>query len=222
MSGGSVFSYSWEMTSITRIATAVTITLTLGLAAASAAQTYGMKQYVDKKYGFSFWYPGNLKLTVSASSDDKSFPGGVLVETLQIGEPGGVAVRVVNSPQSAITDEPNGHAAPIAQTELFMDAAMQMWMLRYPEGDDSGKPVEPKAADLSKKTIGGLPMVATGARFDTTIIPLSKTRFIVVQDGGGAAFTGQLAATVAPLGAKVKASAQSVALRAIAEVYGNQ
>jgi hypothetical protein len=210
------------MTALRRLVTSITIIAALGFAAASAAQTYGMKQFTEKKYGFSFWYPGSLKVTATASNDDKSFPGGVLVETLQIGEPGGVAVRVVNSPQGAITDEPNGHAAPIAQTELFMDAAMQTWMLRFPEGDGSGKPVEAKGIDLSKKTIGGLPMVATGARFDTTIIPLSKTRFIVVQDGGGATFTKQLAVTVAAVNAKVNASAQSAALRAITEAYGNQ
>jgi hypothetical protein len=205
------------MTALTRITAAIAIVLALGLAAASAAQTYGMKQYVDKKYGFSFWYPGSLKVTVTASNDDKSFPGGALFETVQVGEVGGVAVRVINSPQGAITDEPNGHAAPIPQTELFMDAAMQMWMVRFPEGDGSGKPVEAKGIDLSKKTIGGLPMVATGARFDTTIIPLSKTRFIVVQDGGGAALTSQLATTVTAVGAKVNGSAQAKALQALAD-----
>ncbi len=210
------------MTSLGRLVTAIAIIAALGFAAASAAQTYGMKQFTEKKYGFSFWYPGSLKVTATANNDDKSFPGGVLVETLQIGEPGGVAVHVVNSPQGAITDEPNGHAAPIAQTELFMDAAMQIWMLRYPEGDDFGKPVEAKGVDLSKKTIGGLPMVATGARFDTTIIPLSKTRFIVVQDGGGAAFTNQLAATVAASGAKVSAAVQAKALQAAAAAIKKQ
>ena len=136
------------MLRLSRVATAIALIIAFGLAAASAAQTYGMKQYVDKKYDFSFWYPGALKVTVIPSNDDKSFPGGVLVETLQIGEPGGVAVHVVNSPQGAITDEPNGHAAPIAQTELFMDAAMQIWMVRFPEGDGSGKPVEAKGIDL--------------------------------------------------------------------------
>jgi hypothetical protein len=181
-----------------------------------------MKQFADKKYGFSFWYPASLKVTVTASNDDKSFPGGVLVETLQVGEPGGVAVRVVNSPQGAITDEPNGHAAPIAQTELFMDAAMQMWMLRFPEGDGSGKPVEAKGIDLSRKTINGLPMVATGARFNTTIIPLSKTRFVVVQDGGGSGFTTQLAATVTATGGKVSAAAQAKVLQAEATAFKKQ
>jgi hypothetical protein len=204
------------MTTLTRITAAIAIVLALGFTAASAAQTYGMKQFVDKKYGFSFWYPGSLKVTVTASNEDKSFPGGMMVETVQVGDAGGVVVRVVNSPQGAITDEPNGHAAPIPQTELFMDAAMQMWMLRFPEGDSSGKPVEAKGIDLSKKTIGGLPMVATGARFNTTIVPLSKARFVVVQDGGGSAFTPQLAATIAAAAAKVNASALAKALQVLA------
>src|SRR5580698_2104047 len=210
------------MTTLTRITAAIAIVLALGFTAASAAQTYGMKQFVDKKYGFSFWYPGSLKVTVTASNEDKSFPGGMMVETVQVGDASGVAVRVVNSPQGAITDEPNGHAAPIAQTELFMDAAMQMWMLRFPEGDGSGKPVEAKGIDLSRKTINGLPMVATGARFNTTIIPLSKARFVVVQDGGGAAFTAELAATVATSGAKVSADVQAKALQAEAAAFKKQ
>jgi hypothetical protein len=201
------------LTAFTRVV-AVAAIIATGLTAAWAAQTYGMRQYIDKNYGFSFWYPGSLKVTVTAANDTTSFPGGTLVETLQVGDPGGVVIHVVNSSQGAITDEPNGHAAPIPQTELFMDAAMQIWMLRYPEGDSAGKPVEPKAIDPSKKTIGGLPMVATGARFDTTIIPLSKTRFVVVQDGGGAGFTAELAATVAAVNAKVSADAQAKALQA--------
>jgi hypothetical protein len=187
-----------------------------------AGKTSGMKQYVDAKYGFSFWCPAGLPIAVTAGHDDKSFPGGTAVETVQVGPAGGVAVHVVNSPQSTITDEPNGHAAPIAQTRLFLDAAMQMWMLAYPEGDGSGKPVEAKTADLSSKTIGGLPMVATGARFDTTIIPLSKTRFAVVQDGGGSTFTKKLAQTVARKGAKVASATQAAALQAEAAAFKKQ
>ena len=213
------------MTLLTRTTIAATI-IVLGLAAASGTamkpQTYGMKQFVDKNYDFSFWYPGSLKVTSTTSNDTASFPGGTLVESLQVGDPGGVVLHVVNSPQGTITDEPKGHAAPIPQTELFMDAAMQIWMLRYPEGDSAGKPVEPKAIDPSKKTIGGLPMVATGARFDTTIIPLSKTRFVVVQDGGGAGFTAELAATVATAGAKVSADAQAKSQQAEAAAFKKQ
>jgi hypothetical protein len=188
----------------------------------AAGKTSGTSRYNDLTYGFSFWYPGALDVSVSTGNDVTSFPGGVAVETLQIGPAGGVAIHVVNSPQGTITDEPDGHAAPIAQTELFMDAAMQMWMLRFPEGDAGGKPEEAKAADLSSKTIGGLPMVATGARFDTTIIPLSKTRFLVVQDGGGSTFTAQLAHTIAPKGAKVASATQAAALQAEAAAFKKQ
>jgi hypothetical protein len=213
------------MTLFTRTTIAAAI-IALGLVAASGTamkpQTSGMKQYVDKNYGFLFWYPGSLKVTATTSSDTASFPGGTLVESLQVGDPGGVVLHVVNSPQGTITDEPKGHAAPIPQTELFMDAAMQIWMLRYPEGDSAGKPVEPKAIDPSKKTIGGLPMVATGARFDTTIIPLSKTRFIVVQDGGGAGFTAELAATLIAANAKISGSVQDKALQAEAAAFKKQ
>jgi hypothetical protein len=191
-------------------------------AAPAVAKNSGMKRYVDAKYGFSFWYPGALAITVAAGNDDQSFPGGVAVETVQVGPAGGVALHVVNSPQSTITDEPNGHAAPIAQTKYFLDAALQIWMVASPEGPNAKTDGGAKAADMSKKTIGGLTMFPSGARFDTTIILLSKTRFVVVQDGGGSTFTNQLAQTVAPKGAKVAASALSAALLAEANASKKQ
>jgi hypothetical protein len=65
-------------------------------------------------------------------------------------------------------------------------------------------------------------MLPSDARFDTTIIPLSTTRFIVVQDGGGSAFTGELAQSVAPAGASVDASARSAVLQAETAKYQKQ
>jgi hypothetical protein len=181
-----------------------------------------MSRYVDAKYRFSFWYPSALRITVAAANDDASFPGGVVVETLQVRPAGGISLYVVNSPQSMITVEPNGHAAPIPQTKYFYDAASQRWMVTYPEGTDGGGSAAPAPADLSKTTIGGLPMLPSGARFDTTVIPLSTTQFVVVQDGGGSAFTNELARTVAAAGARVEAAALSAALRAEALAHEGQ
>ncbi|HUD85414.1 MAG TPA: hypothetical protein VMR17_03125 [Xanthobacteraceae bacterium] len=48
-------------------------------------------------------------------------------------------------------------------------------MVAYPEGRDDGGSTATTAADISNKTIGGLPMLPSDARFDTTIIPLSPT-----------------------------------------------
>jgi hypothetical protein len=178
-----------------------------------------MRQYVDEKYHFSFWYPAALPITTAAANDYKSFPGGVVVETLQISR-GDISLYVVNSTQSTITDEPNGHAAPIPQTKYFYDAASQRWMVAYPEGTDGGGSAAP--ADVSKTTVGGLPMLPSGARFDTTIIPLSTTQFVVVQDGGGSAFTNELARTVAAAGAHVDAPVMADALHAEAIAYEKQ
>lgn len=181
-----------------------------------------MSRYVDAKYRFSFWYPAALRITVAAANDDARFPGGVVVETLQVRPAGGISLYVVNSPQSTITDQPNGHAAPIPQTKYFYDASSQRWMVTYPEGTDGGGSAAPAPADVSKTTIGGQPMLPSGARFDTTIIPLSTTQFVVVQDGGGSEFTNQLARTVAAAGAHVDAKMLSAALRAEALGYEGQ
>jgi hypothetical protein len=181
-----------------------------------------MSRYVDVKYRFSFWHLSALRITVTAANDDARFPGGLTVETVQVGSPGGVSLYVVNSPQSMITDEPNGHAAPIPQMKYFYDASSQRWMVAYPEGTDGGGSAAPAPADVSKTTVGGEPMLPSGARFDTTIIPLSTTQFVVVQDGGGSAFTNELARTIAVAGAHIEAAALSAALRAEAIAYEKQ
>ncbi len=182
-------------------------------------QTYGMSQYKDSKYGFSFWYPGALQITTTATQDSTSFPGGVAVETLQVGLGGGTSIIVVNSPTSTITDEPVNHASPIAQTKYFYDGVSKQWMVAYPEGTTSGGSVATTTANISKKTMSGLIMLPSGKRFDTTIIPLSTTQFLVISDGGGSSFTNQLAETVAQANAPTNALAQKTALQAEANAY---
>ena len=100
--------------------------------------TYGMSQYIDSTYGFSFWYPSALQIITSNTQDSTSFPDGVAVETLQVGSMGGTSVIVVNSPTSTITDEPANHASPISQTEYFYDNTSKKWMVAYPQGKDTG------------------------------------------------------------------------------------
>lgn len=191
--------------------------------AEDSGDTYGMRLYVNARHGFSFWYPKDEGIgAASGGHDTESFPGGDMVETVQIGEEGGVVIRVVNSPKRTITDEPNGHAAPIPQTRYFYDEKSRQWMVAYPEGDADGKASAPAPADVSRKTIGGLPMLASGARFNTTIIPLSTTRFLVVQSGGGSTYTDELAKTVAPVRADIDPAAKAAALQAEAEAYKKQ
>lgn len=187
-----------------------------------AAQTYGMTEYTDPTYGFSFWYPSDITITATTTDDSTSFPGGTEVERLDVGTQGSTYIAVVNSPASTITDEPNGHAAPIPQTKYFYDAASGQWMVAYPEGSETGTGGATSTADTSKSTIGGLSMLPSGARFDTTIIPLSTTQFLVIGDGGGSSFTSQLAATVSAAGATIDTTAQSAALEAESTAYSSE
>jgi hypothetical protein len=183
------------------------------------SEAYGMSQYVDPTYGFSFWYPSALQLTTTTANNSTDFPGGVAVETLQVGPAGGVTIYVVNSTTSHITDEPANHASPIAQTQYFYDSTSGRWMVDYPQGTNGGGSTATTTANVSKTTISGLVMLPSGRRFDTTIIPLSTTRFLVIGDGGGSSFTPQLAETITQTGASVNASAQAAALQTEATAY---
>lgn len=190
--------------------------------ATSTPQTYGMVEYTDPTYGFTFWYPQALAVTASTTNDAKSFPGGTAVERINVGTQGGTSVSVVQSPSSTITDEPNGHASPIAQTKYFYDITSGQWMIAYPEGSQTGGSSATTTANVSKTTIAGLPMLPSSARFDTTIVPLSTTEFLVIQDGGGSGFTSQLAQTIAPAGATVDPAARSRALQAESAAYASE
>lgn len=182
-------------------------------------EIYGMSQYVDPAYGFSFWYPSALQITVTSTNNDTDFPGGDAVETLQVGPMGGITIFVVNSTSSRITDEPADHASPIAQTQYYYDSVSGRWMIDYPQDTNGGNSAATTTADVSKTTISGLVMLPSGRRFDTTIIPLSTMRFLVIGDGGGSSFTPQLAETVAQTGASVSVSAQAAVLEAEATAY---
>ena len=185
-------------------------------------QTYGMSVYTDPTYGFSFWYPGTLQVTATSTQDKTDFPGGVAVETLQIGSMGGTSIIVVNSPMSTITDEPANHASPIAQTKYFYDSTSGQWMVTYPQGTTDGSTAATTTANVSKTTMSGLVMLPSGRRFDTTIIPLSTTQFLVVSDGGGSTFTSELAQTVTQAATSVDPSTQEAALQAEAAAYAKQ
>jgi hypothetical protein len=175
----------------------------------SPIDTYGMSKYIDSTYGFSFWYPSTLQVLATATDDTINFPGGVAVETLQIGSMGGTSIVVVNSPTETITDEPSDHASPISQTKYFYDNVSKQWMVAFPQGINDGSPSATTTANVSKTTMSGLVMLPSGRRFDTTIIPLSTKRFLVISDGGGSSFTYQVANTVTQIGTSVDASTQN-------------
>lgn len=153
--------------------------------------------YSDSTFGFSFAYPAGTKIVEIAASSTTEFPGAKVMREIQVGEPGDVTVFEVTSAKSVITDEPNGHASPISQTKYFYDAKAQAWMVAYPEGKDDGTNAATTTATILGTTDGGLSILPSGRRFDTRIIPLSPTKFVVVTSGGGAS-TDAVAQSVKP------------------------
>jgi hypothetical protein len=135
---------------------------------------------------------------------------------------GGTSIVVVDSPTSTITDEPANHGSPIAQTKYSYNNVSRQWIISFPQGANGSGSGATTIANTSKTTMSGLFMLPSGKRFDTTIIPLSTTRFLVVSDGGGSSFTNQLAQTISQTGASVDGSKESAILQAEAKAYANE
>ncbi len=182
--------------------------------------TYGMIQYTDPDFGFTFWYPSSWQILPTTMKDTTSFPGGTLVKTLQVGSPGNVMIYIVDSSARTITDEQNGHASPIGQTKYFFDSTSNQWMTAFPDSASEGSTRATTTADVSNTTMSGLIMLPSGRRFDTSIIPLSTTIFLVVSDGGGNN-AAVLAKTTSLIGVSVNPSVLSSALQTEATAYIN-
>jgi hypothetical protein len=163
---------------------------------AAPASTAG--KYIDAAFGFSFTYDPSLTVTELAASSTTDFPGATEVKMIQVGAAGDATVIELTSANQTITDEPDNHASPIAQTKLFYDSAMKAWMIAYPEGRNGAGSDATTSATATGTTTGGLPIFGVGRRFDTRIIPLSPTKFVVVTSGGGAS-TDAIAESVTPV-----------------------
>ena len=92
-------------------------------------------------------------------------------------------------------------------------------MTAFPDAAGAASARATTTADVSKTTMGGFIILASGRRFNTSIIPLETTRFLVITDGGGSSFTNALAKTVARSGASVDPVLQSTTLQAEAGAF---
>lgn len=185
----------------------------------TSGRTFGLKQYTDRNFGFSFWYPGNWEVREKPWTDKDKFPGSNVVKYLEVGPAGGIYVFEVSSPKGMITDNPGAEFLP--PVNYSWDTADKTWMISWPEGNTSGQFVSTTTASTTVKTMSGLPMLAGTSRFHTSIIPLSKDKFVVVGDGGEA-IADYLARTVTPIGGSIDSPEQSAVLKAEADAYAVQ
>ncbi|MBI4085420.1 MAG: hypothetical protein HY432_02880 [Candidatus Liptonbacteria bacterium] len=176
---------------------------------------YGMKQYADSDFGFSFWHPASWQIKETSFQSDR-FSGGKVVKTLLVGEEGDIYIYEFFSQKGTITDNPG--AAPFPPISYSWNAGAGKWMVSWPEGAPTGESGATTTAPLKNRTISGLPILGSPSRFDTNIIPLDKNNFVIVSDRGGAN-ADYLARTITEAGADVDRSVQSVALQQEAASY---
>lgn len=180
---------------------------------------FGLKQYSDHDFGFSFWYPGSWEIKESATPYPGRFPNNKVIKYIRVGREGSIYVFEVSSANGSITDNPG--AAPFPPVKYYWDAAGKKWMVSWPQGNTAGKLVADAVASTTARTMSGLPMFWSPSRFDTSIIPLSQNKFVVISDGGGvnAEF---LAKTVTLIGGSIDSPEQTAVLKAEAAAYAGR
>ena len=181
--------------------------------------TFGLKQYSDHDFGFSFWYPGNWEIKEGVPPNPGKFPKNKIVKYIRVGAEGNVHVFEVSSANGSITDNPG--PAPFPPINYFWDAAGKKWMVSWPEGNAMGQSAEPMPASTTVKTMSGLFMFHSPSRFNTSIIPLSQNKFVVISDGGGAN-AEFLAKTVTLIGGSIDSPGQTAVLKSEAAAYAGQ
>jgi hypothetical protein len=175
-----------------------------------------MSQYVDAGFGFSFWYPAAWSVTeepVADVTDPGWFQGGTIVRELRVanprayddGEPPGVIVQELSAPAGFLTEL--GHsksASPVGvDQKFFFDTKTQTWMDAMLSEAPDGEPPTTSPAVISRKTLGGQPILNGAKRHGAdVIVPLNPTHFLVLStiDPGGDQDEEYIAGTVAATG----------------------
>lgn len=173
----------------------------------------GMSKYTDAASGYSFWYPSSWKVTeepVAGPDSSGWFQGGKVVKALRVDNhdqsgdvPPGVTIEVFSSTSHSITEMGADSANPVGVNQkYFFDETKRIWMYAALSEMPDGRPPSQFPADVSHRTIGGLPIFSGAARHGAdSIVPLSRDTFLVLNtmDPGGDMGNEVVAATVVSL-----------------------
>jgi hypothetical protein len=165
----------------------------------------GMRQYTDVSFGFSFWYPSDWHVDLSAAQDSLLEDGSLSMKII-VSSPkspnDGIAIEEFVSHRTSIKD--NSSCGPsdacASALQYYFDAPTHTWMVtRW--GFGPNLPESTAAANVSNNSMGGLHILQGNARFgDDVIVPLSATHFVVVRNvSAGTNQVSYLAKTIVAL-----------------------
>jgi hypothetical protein len=157
----------------------------------------GMTRYEDAGFGFSFWYPSAWTVTpqptnncagrprpVSCPDDPGVLQEGVIVRQFMVGNgKNGVVIQEFRSSSVSIAERGMG-ASPFGEDVRYLfDPTTRNWMrtiLRSPMVQEPFPVTSP--ADVSQKTMGGLPVLEGTSRHGAdSIVPLNPSDFVIVE-----------------------------------------
>jgi hypothetical protein len=173
----------------------------------------GMSQFTDSEFGFSFWYPAAWKVLnppVSDPSRQGWFPDATIIKELQIrnpaagddgDQPPGVILQELLAPRGLTELGRSKSPSPVGvDCRYFFDSGTRRWMYATLSESPDGSPPATAPAEISRRTVGGLPIFLGAVRGGAeVIVPLDGSHFLAIsplEDPGNYDSHTYLAATV--------------------------
>ena len=180
-----------------------------------------MSQYTDSSFGFSFWYPSGWTVTVSDGCDPNMLVGSLnhsAVKTLDIGD----ATYYIDLCEITSTDGVYYEAGKIYD-QYYYDATTGLWMYNRHWDPQTGLGNHISPADLSDKTMGGLPI------FAGQYVALSGNKFLNFEINSEpnnsidlSYFLNTIVATDPSVATPVSATQQEATIEAEQQAYAGQ
>jgi hypothetical protein len=177
-----------------------------------------MSKYIDRAFGFSFWYPTAWPVKDEPVTDPTQsgwFVGGTIVRELRLANPRsdeddqplGVVVQEISAPGEYLIEL--GHtrsASPVGMDQkYFFDAKTHTWMDTWLSEAPDEEPPGTHPMEVTKRTMGGLSIFYGAQRHAAeVVVPLNPTHYVLVtsmDSGGGDQCHLYLAETIAAIGA---------------------
>ncbi len=167
-----------------------------------------MSKYIDSDFGFSFWYPNDWQV-INGDVEQKK-EGGSRSKNLIITGPhpsgnGKASITMIKfkSSTSSLTESvatklANGTGK---DQKYFFDFDTKKWMQVDLTPLLKGELVATTTADISRKTMGGLPMLPGGLPDNANVvIPINTQSFLIIGSFGDNYIDGQyLVNTIVPI-----------------------
>jgi hypothetical protein len=157
----------------------------------------GMTRYEDAEFGFSFWYPSTWNVILqpvnncSARPRPSSCPGdsgrlqegNIVKQLMLLNSQVGIVLQEFRSSSRSIIELGAG-ASPLGNDVKYsFDPTARTWMRTVLRSTALEVPLPVTSlADVSQKTMGGLPILTGAARHGSvSIVPLNPNDFVIVE-----------------------------------------